>query len=583
MNYKSIIKSIFSFLRANYLLIIGILIVSIYSLSPQFIFENKLGDNYQGIYFSATDSELYYTSRIQEIRDGYYGIGNSYLHENKNDPYLVPVLGEIMMAGFGKIFNLDIAEIMIYGSRLFFPIILFIAIYFFAFFLQKDKKIALLSSIAIFLGSNIVYHFQDVFNIFKGFTTSASFSSYLQPINAQISSMVFFLFMAVFYLALSKKKTYLWVLSGLLLGTGFNLHFYIWAFILSFSFLLIFFFLLIKDYERLKIIINTLSVGIILSIPYFYMLLKAMNTPQYGYAVNNQGMISTHALILGKVSLLTIAIFLFISKFFKLPKNLNYYFLLALVLNTFVVINQQVITGKELYQSHFHFYYNTPVLFIIAFIALGLFLKKYLPKFKNLIIFLLTIFFIYNAFIVYNDAFDENFDRFADWQKYGPIVQWINDNNLKNKVILSEDLILDSIIPAYTSTDVYLAEQASWYFVPQERIEHNYLTYLWLKGIKINEIENYFNKHKREISTMSSLDIPGKHYSCTDCITPQMIQYLSEKYKDFYNNNILEQLKKYQVDYLISSNEDLSQYKFFERIKTINDFSIYKILDNTYN
>ena len=582
MNYKSIIKSISLFFKANYLLIIGILIVSIYSLSPQFIFENKLGDDYQGIYFSATDSELYYTSRVQEIKDGYYGIGNSYLHENKNDPYLVPVFGEIIMAGFGKIFNLNIAEIMIYGSRLFFPILLFIAIYFFALFLQKDKKLALLSSIAIFLGSNIVYHFQDVFNIFKGFTTSASFSSYLQPINAQISSLTFFAFMAVFYLALSKKRTYLWILSALLLGIGFNLHFYIWAFILSFSFILIFFFLLIKDYERLKIIINTLSVGIILSTPYFFMLLKAMNTPQYSYAINNQGMISTHALILGKVALLTIIIFLFISKFFKLPKNLNYYFLLALALNTFVVINQQVITGKELYQSHFHFYYNTPVLFIIAFLALGLFLKKYLPKFKDLIIFLLIIFFVYNAFVVFNDAFDENFDRFVDWQKYGPIVQWINNNDLRDKVIVSEDLILDSIIPAYTSTDVYLAESASWYFVPRERIEHNYLTYLWLKGIKIDEIDDYFNEHKREISVMSSLDIPGKHYSCTDCITPQMIQYLSEKYKSFHNDGVFEQLIKYQADYLISSNENLSHYKFFEKINTINDFYIYKIIDNIY-
>jgi len=574
MNIK---KILFLFFKKHYLLIIGIIIVGLYSFTPQLIFENRLDDDYEGIYFSATSDELYYAARVQEVKDGHYAVGNAYLYENKDDPYLLPPVGEMIMVGFGKLFGLTTPQIMVYGTKLFFPIMLFIAIYFFALLLQKDKKIAFLSSLAIFLASNLVYGMGDLFNILRGFTSAPVFSVYLQPINPQISSLFFFLFMISLYLALDKKKTYLWIISGLLLGIILNFYFFTWAFILSFSGLLFLFFVWTKDSQRLKILISVLSIGIILSIPYFLSLLEAMKTPQFLYSVNNQGMISTHALILGKISLLTIVIFLLAAKFFKLPKDLNYYFLLALVLNTFVVINQQIITGKELYQGHFHWYYNTPIFFIILFMALNLFVKKYLAKFKNLIVFILFILIIYNGWVICKSAFEHNFSFFVDQQKYGFVVKWLNDQGSKNKVVASEDLILNSIIPAYTSADVYLAEQASWFFAPRERMEHNYLTYLWLKQIKPDEIKEYFENHRQEVSRMSSFDIVGKHYSCIDCVSPEMIKYLTNRYRFFYDD-FLNQFRKYKIDYIISSN-DLTEYSFLKKIESIDDYSIYRMVD----
>ncbi len=565
-----------NFLKNNYLLIIGILIIGIYSLSPQLIFEKKLGNNYQGIYFSATDAELYYTSRVQEIKDGYYGMGNSYLYENKTDPYLAPPIGEIIMNGFGKLFGLTTLQIMIYGSRFFFPILIWLVMYLFILVLQKDRKTAFLVSLAIFLCSNLVYNPQDLINIFKVFG-SFTFSPYLRPINPQISSLFFFSFLISFYLSLDKKKVYLWILSALFFGLSFYIYFYTWAFIITFIGLLILFFIWKKKFDLLKIAIKVLFGGIVVSLPYWIMLFKAFQTSQFGYSVNNQGMIMAHTLILSKVALLTIVFYWLTFKILKLSENLNHYFLLSLSLTTIIVVNQQIITGRELYHGHFHWYYNVPVFIIISIICLDLLIKKFLPKFKNIIFSLLVILIIYNGAVVCYNSFVYRFDHYVQLQKYGPIVDWINSNLLKDEVVVSDDLLLDSIIPAYTSANVYLAEQASWYFAFQKRIEHNYFIYLWMKGISVEEIDKYLIENKIEISMMSSLDLPGKHYICTKCVTPEMIQYLSERYIEFSKNGFLNELNKYRADYIISESDVLKLYSSIKPINEINGFVIYKI------
>ena len=564
------------FLKNNYLLIIGILIIGIYSLSTQLIFEKKLGENYKGIYFSATDAELYYTSRIQEIKDGYYGMGNSHLYESKTDPYLIPPVGEIIMVGFGKFFNLTTPQIMIYGSRFFFPVLIWLAMYFFILVLQKDKKIAFLISLAIFLCSNLIYNPQDLINIFKG-SGSFTFSPYLRPINPQISSLFFFSFLISFYLSLDKKKVYLWILSALFFGLSFYIYFYTWAFIITFIGLFVLFFIWKKKFDLLKITIKVLFGGIIVSLPYWFMLFRAFQTPQFKYSVNNQGMTMTHALILSKVALLTIVLYWLTFKILKLHENLSHFFLLSLSLTTTIVINQQIITGRELYHGHFHWYYNVPIFIIVSIICLDLLIKEFLPKFKNIIFSLLVILVIYNGALTYYNSFIYRFDRYAQLQKYGPIVDWVNNNLLKDEVVVADDLILDSIIPAYTSANVYLAEEASWYFAPQERIEHNYFIYLWMKGISIKEIDKYLIENKIEISTMSSLDLPGKHYICIECITPEMIQYLSQGYTEFSKSGFLNELNKYKADYIISESNILKLYSSIKPINEINGFIIYKI------
>lgn len=564
------------FFKKNYLIIIGIIIVGIYSFSPQIFFEKKMGEDYKGIYFSATDAELFYTSRIQEIKDGYYQMGNSYLFENKNDPYLQPPLAEMVMAGFGWIFNLDITGIMIYGSKLFFPIIVWLAMYFAIYVWRKDKKIAFLTSLVIFLSSNLVYHFLDLINIFR-FGGTNGFSPYLRPINPQISSLLFFLFLGFFYLSLEKKKKIFLILSSIFFGLSFYVYLYTWTYILTFIVLLIIFFLIKKEKESAYISLKIIIGGILISIPYWYVFFKAIMSPQFEYAATNQGMISTHAFIFSKVAVLAILLCWIVSKIVKLNKKLNYYFWLFLTLTAIIVINQQVITGKELYHGHFHWYYNTPVLIITIILSLDLLVKKYLPKRRNLIILLLSIFFIFNGMIVWINSFNSNFERFKNYQNYGDIVEWINENDLKDKVIVSEDLGLNSMIPPYTSANVYIAEQASWYLVPIERIEHNYLLYLYLKGVKDTDIEEYLKNNKIEISTMSSLDIPEKHYSCTECITEEMINYLTNRYKEFYKNGFLKELNKYKADYIISASDILLSFSFIEPIREINGFIIYKI------
>lgn len=575
MDYcRNIFNSFIDFLKKNYLLALGIIIIGAYSISPQIIFQKKLGQDYQGIYFSFSDYELFWMARVQEIEDGYGSMGNTALHEYKDAPYLFPPLGEMIMAGFGTLFNLDTYEIMIYETKLFFPILLFLGIYFFVYYLQKDKKIAFLVSLAIFLASNLVkLNLSDIYS-----PVEAGLSIYLRPVNPQISSLFFYLFLGFFYLALEKGKRYFWLLAALFLGLSFNIYFYTWAFIITFLAWLAIFFGFRKQFRQLKIIVKVSLGGLIISIPYWYKFFQAYASSDFDFALNNMGIFRNHTPVLGALAVLIIVIYWATAKFLKLPKDLKHYFLLALTLTGIVVINQQVITGVETFQGHFHWYYNRPIFILIFIVCLDLLIKKYFFKFRNTAFFLLAMIIIYNGAITWQIGFDMHYNHFAGFQKYGKVVNWIKENQLKDKVILSDDLALNSVIPAYTSSDVYWSDDALVYFVPRERAEHNYRVYLWLLGVTPARIENYLASQKREISIRGGLDIANKHSVCTDCISAKEIQYLSEKYKEFYQSDFLKELKKYQADYLISASSRFNDYKFFKQIDKAGEFYIYIIL-----
>ena len=99
---------------------------------PQFYFPYDHADTYQDIYIANTDNEVGYLNRVQEVRDGHPLLGSAILKDGKDDPYVQPPLGEIIITYLGKIFFLDLNNTILL-ARFLFAFLGFLAVYGFVF------------------------------------------------------------------------------------------------------------------------------------------------------------------------------------------------------------------------------------------------------------------------------------------------------------------------------------------------------------------------------------------------------------------------------------------------------------------
>src|SRR3989338_10909875 len=89
-----------------WVIIIG-LAVGLAFLLPQFSFQLVLGDDFQGVYRSISNDELWYMARAQEVVDGHYFLKNPYFLEHKDGLPVQFFLADVVLAIPAKIFKLN--------------------------------------------------------------------------------------------------------------------------------------------------------------------------------------------------------------------------------------------------------------------------------------------------------------------------------------------------------------------------------------------------------------------------------------------------------------------------------------------
>src|SRR3989338_11042334 len=94
-----------TFFREHWLAIaLSVLIVAI-TVAPPLLW--RASPEYQGVDMLKTNTETLYLSMINEVMDGHWGLGNPYLFEGKDAPYLFPPVSAYIIGGFGKLFGLS--------------------------------------------------------------------------------------------------------------------------------------------------------------------------------------------------------------------------------------------------------------------------------------------------------------------------------------------------------------------------------------------------------------------------------------------------------------------------------------------
>jgi len=550
-------------------------------MAPQVYFRFAHRDIYQGIEMMASSDETAYLSRVRDAQDGHISLGNPYLKEAKNDPYMMPPLGEIIVGYLGKILFLDIRNTVLL-SRFIFPFLDFLLIYSFVYLLSKKKLTALAASIGVMLGS-ILLNQRAIFQLLAGASPRLDFLMFNRPIIPSVHIFLFFGFLVCCWLFLERKVLRWGILAALFLGSSFYLYFYTWSFLYAFCGVLCLLFLFQKKWGDIKRIVAVMLAGIILAIPYFLNLYSVSQNSMYAEMSQRFGFVASRAPVLGFLITPLLVIFLL---FFSKQWKERFIFSLALLLTPFIVLNQQLITGRVLINAHYHWYFHTPLAVIFLTIILFELIAKTRKKFlEKIAAFLMICASLYAGIFIQYASYNSREKDTADNQRYGPVLEWLSGNGRKEEVVFANDKI-SSLVVIYTPQNIFYHTPAIYYLgTTEERLKDALFSFYRLNGLGGGEARETFFKERATVSSlvyaMYYRETTGDYGGIPDAILEELIREYentlsipTEKYyKDLW--------QKYNVDYVVWDRTQepqwqLNNYSFLEEAYQNNGLIIYR-------
>jgi len=540
---------------------------------PQVYLRWDLGDSYQGIgLMGASDDESAWMSRVKEVQDGHPTFSSVHFKDGKNDPYLFQPLGTMIVAYSGKLFSLNINDTILL-SRLFFPSLLYLIIYAFLFFFTKEKLISLSIPSVLLLAISI-------FN--RGASLKPYYLLLTRPVNPAMTWIFFFGFLLFFWLFMERKQWRWGILSALMLGLSFYDFLYTWTFLYAFCGVFILIFLCQKKWQDIKKIAIVLFGSVLIAIPYFINLYQAATYPTFGEVGARAGLMGGRELSMGILPPMLLVVFLI---FFPKKWKERYYFALALVITPFVILNQQLITEKALSPSHYHWYYHKPLALIFSLMIAFSFLswRKWQFAKKALAVFLIVISISLGIF-VQSISYSASEETIVKIQKYGPVIDWLNENSKKEGVVFSNDTIANLVV-THTSLNVFYHHSAKFSLAATtERLINILFLYYRLDGVSESQAKEVFLRDRADISWaiygIYYRDLFGEYENIPDEIILDLVRRYQESFVAATPDLFKEMLQKYEVNYLVWDKKSnprwqFDQYPFLKKFAEIGEFSIY--------
>lgn len=569
-------KSFFRFHVAG--LLLSILIGAIIAAPPIIFHYSK---DYQGVEMMKTNTETHYLAQVQELYDGHYGLGNPYLSpDTKNESYLFPPLGVYLTFGLGKLLGLSAIHAVMM-LRFFFISLLSFFVYYFTFQLTKHRIAGLVAAPFVLLGYSIVdpMHIISVLRG-NGWSIEKTFIDYGRPVTPQVTSLFFFAYLIVFWRALHEEqkrfRNYA-VIAALILGASFYLYLFTWTFIFSLHGFLVLVYACQKEWGKVKRIVGISLGALVIGIPYLLHTYNISQHPWYQEVAPRFGFVKSRTpnisrLVLG-------AAVLFALSYRKLSRETRLFFIAFLTTAIFVV-NEQVITGQFVFNHHYHWYYNTPLVIILLVVIGFQVLSKY-PLIARRCALLSTLVFLGYGVTVQTASYRAVYTDVIDEQRYVPLFTWLNQSSQKDTTVFVS-LPMAHMIPAATHANVYYSSNALYTLVPTERLLDAYLVYAFLEGVTREGIEEYLEVNRDDISGFAY----GYAYRfqkgiCTGCFPDEVIAGLARNYQHFSEQSFLAELKKYPVDYVVWDTKNDPAWRVdhlgLEFVKSFDDIHVYRI------
>lgn len=578
-------------IKKHYQAIIFAAIVGLISVAPEAITIFSLGKNYQGIPLFKVNDNLFYLAKIQDILEGHWRANSPALYEYKNSTSLILPIGEYLYALPVKLFNLRPDLILVFYKFLL-PAVLFILSYILVISLSKNsdnlsnKMNAVAASLFIALGNDLV-NLKNSWLLITGKMHNFITLGWTRPVNPIIGGILLFIFLLLVWKIINRGRWQIAFIAGTILALMLY-YFFSWALGVIVISLLAFIFLLKKNYKIFASLSIVILVSFVTSFFYWKNILMTIVSGHGQKLAVRSGLLYFNAPLFNKVLLLSLLIFLpcLICEFIvnrRQNKSLDnwWWFCSILLLGGLVALNQQVITGRTIWPYHFT-QYTVPLAIIALMLLFNNFIKPKLYWLWQAAIALIIVSSLAYGIASGRSAIYEG-EVMKNLQNYGAVMNWLNTNASKDCVVLTinkEDdasRTLEQLIPAVSHCNVYTTGWLPLSPTPPDRILHNYLVMLKLKGIGGNNIDNYLLTRQDEVRGYFFKDIAMANaavYEKNDPYILEKINLIARAYKEFFKKDFTQELKEYRLDY-IAAEGDLSanNKKLLPEIKFIGEFN----------
>jgi len=250
-----------------------------------------------------------------------------------------------------------------------------------------------------------------------------------------------------------------------------------------------------------------------------------------------------------------------------------------------VILNQQLITEKALSPSHYHWYYHKPLALIFSLMIAFSFLswRKWQFAKKALAVFLIVISISLGIF-VQSISYSASEETIVKIQKYGPVIDWLNENSKKEGVVFSNDTIANLVV-THTSLNVFYHHSAKFSLAATtERLINILFLYYRLDGVSESQAKEVFLRDRADISWaiygIYYRDLFGEYENIPDEIILDLVRRYQESFVAATPDLFKEMLQKYEVNYLVWDKKSnprwqFDQYPFLKKFAEIGEFSIY--------
>ena len=574
-----------NFFQEKYLIWIIAVFIGILMIAPSFYFR-YFGGAYRGIDFFGSDAETAYLAQVQEIYDGHWSLGNIYLSDLKDSPYVQQPLSPIIVAFLGKAAGISARDINM-AAKFLFPALLTVLVYacFSAIFGRKDIAIVMAVFVMLIQASWAFLNPLSWPKIllqgeFPG--TEPSFLLYARPINPQISSFFFFGYLLCLWKFLfeeldKKSEKIFGIASAVILGLSVYTYFFTLTILAALTGILGIWFFALKDWQKLKKLVLVSFGGGLVAVPYFFNAVKVLASPFYERVIRAGGTVEGRQFIFSRVWWGVFLAFLFLYRKWNWTKIFTTAFLLA----GFLVTNQQLLTARTApVVSHYHWYYIAPVGGAILVYLFLIYLEKFSAALSRWAIIGMILAFLYAGVVFQKNSYDFGHSYIVDAQRYAPLFSWINKNIPEESAFFANDPISNHIT-AYTGHNVYYDPKVNHYLVGEERLRDSFYAQIFLSGINQENI-SYFSEENRDLIGNWLF---GQYYrmknGCYGCFPEEILENFVSGYGEFLDAGFIYSLKKYPIDYFIwdkEKNPEWQPNRFLNgKIYEADSFVIYKI------
>lgn len=494
----------------HYAAIIAAFFVGFLMVLPQIIFVQSLGKNYKGLYMMNADAETHYLARMNKACAG-EGMGNPYYFENKNDvPNVFYEIAESAAALPCNILGIGVTNLnLIY--KFIFPAAIFLLIYAFLYRLKLGWLWSLSGACLILLGNSLV-SIEDISNLIGFKEVYSQFALYSRPINPELTGLVFFVYLHLLYSFFhmdtdrppyeAKRRGKQWAICATMtavFGLSFYLYFYLWTFILALNFCVVVTCFLTKNLRTKALFAALVTfLGMAAGFRSIYEL-YLIKTHPWLKLISGEYLLPSHEPIVSVAGVIVTVLFgvylyqktYLNKKTIKSELEPDQIFLIAALASTWIVVNQQVLTGISMQAGHYHWYFNTPIFLIILMFLIANFIeilfksKKQIMVAKRIAATFLILISLWSAAWIQYSSYRQGYEHAVALQAYGNVFDWLNQNTVPDDVVVVNKE-LSELLPVFTKLETFEAGYGKYYLLSPLR--RDFGNEQALKALKMGEV-----------------------------------------------------------------------------------------------